>query len=259
MLKTYAKIVLIRMQSQMEYKLSFFLTLFGQFLTAFAFVLGLYFVFERVKAIDAFTFPQVLLCYAVVMTAFSVGELFGGGFATFPKLLGNGEFDRALVRPCSPIAQILAGHVDFTRLGLTAQAAVTLVYAIRISGVTWTADKILTLILTTACGAVLFWSLFMLYAACAFFTTEGLDFLNILTYGARNFGKYPYSVYGTHVLRFLTFAVPLALVQYYPIMYVFGIKTGAFYMLSPLLSLLFTPVGVGVYRLGLRKYKSTGS
>ena len=35
--------------------------------------------------------------------------------------------------------------------------------------------------------------------------------MNIFTYGAREFGKYPFSVYGSGILKVLTFVIPLAL------------------------------------------------
>jgi ABC-2 type transport system permease protein len=35
------------------------------------------------------------------------------------------------------------------------------------------------------CGSLIFFVLFLIQAAFAFFTTEGLEFMNVLTYGGR--------------------------------------------------------------------------
>ena len=51
-------------------------------------------------------------------------------------------------------------------------------------------------------------------AGISFFTIEGLEFMNIFTDGSREFGKYPLSVYGKGVLKFMTYVIPFALVQY---------------------------------------------
>ena len=83
--------------------------------------------------------------------------------------------------------------------------------------------------------------------------------MNIFTDGGREFGRYPFSVYGRDALRVLTYAVPLALVQYYPLLYLLGKEAGVLYMLSPLLALLFTVPAYLLWRFGLRRYKSTGS
>jgi ABC-2 type transport system permease protein len=149
--------------------------------------------------------------------------------------------------------------MEFARLGILLQAVFVFAYAIPNSGVAWAWDKILTLFLMVSCGAAVFFALYIAYAAFSFFTVEGLEFMNILTHGGREFGRYPYAVYGKEVLRFLTYVVPLALFQYYPLLYLLGIKRSAFYMFTPLLSLLFIAPCCGFFRLGLRRYKSTGS
>lgn len=258
-MKLYGKFFLMHLKSQMQYKTSFFLTVLGQFLTSFTVLLGVWFMFIRFHQVQSFTFEEVLLCFATVLMAFSLAEMFGRGFDRFPLMIGNGEFDRALVRPRSPVFQVLAGKMDFSRMGRLIQSVLVFVYALPESGVIWTGDKIFTLFLMVACGSIIFFCLFLIYAAFTFFTIEGLEFMNIFTDGGREFGRYPFSIYGKGVLAFLTFGIPLALFQYYPLLYLLGRETGILYMLCPLLSLLFILPAYGFWRFGLRRYKSTGS
>jgi ABC-2 type transport system permease protein len=243
----------------MQYKISFFLTTLGQFITAFTAFFGLYFIFSHVNAVDDFSYEQVLLCFAVVMMAFSLGEMFGGGLGGFPRMLGNGEFDRALVRPRNIILQVLMPNMDFTRLGLLVQAVIVLCYAIPISGIIWTWEKILTLCLMIFCGGAMFFGLFLVKAACSFFTIENLNFMNIFTYGVRQFGRYPFSVYGNGVLKFLTFVIPLALFQYYPLLYLLDKEHNRHFIFIPVITLLFLIPCYTFFRFGLSRYKSIGS
>lgn len=258
-MKFYVNLILLQLKSQMQYKASFFLTIAGQFLTAFTSFFSISFVFDWVDAVDGFTYGQVLLCFAVVMASFSLGEMVGGGLAVFPRKLGNGEFDRALVRPRSILLQILMPNVDFTRLGLLLQAAVVLFIAVPASGVSWNGKKILLLCLMIFCGSIVFFSLFLLKAACSFFTVENLNCMNIFTYGARQFGRYPFSIYGKGVLTFLTWVVPLALFQYYPLLYLLDREKSEAYIAFPLLSLLFCIPCYCLFCFGRNHYKSTGS
>ena len=252
-MKLYMNLVAMNLKSQMQYRVSFLLTTLGQFITAFTSFFGLYFIFTRVNAIDDFNYNQVFLCFAVVMMAFAIGEMFGGGLAVFPRIMGNGEFDRALVRPRNIILQILVPNMDFTRLGLLIQAVIVLCYAVPGSGILWDWKKIVTLFLMILCGSILFFSLFLLKATFTFFT------MNIFTYGAREFGKYPFSVYGSGILKVLTFVIPLALFQYYPLLYLMDRKQSPVYMLMPVISLLFLLPCYIFFRIGLKHYKSTGS
>ncbi|MCL2404976.1 MAG: ABC-2 family transporter protein [Defluviitaleaceae bacterium] len=258
-MKLYAKFFMMHIKSQMQYKTSFAFTFVGQFFVAFTVFLGVYFLFLRFDAVDDFTYQEVLICFAVILLAFSLAEMIGRGFDRFPMLLGNGMFDRALVRPRNIVFQVLAGTIEFTRLGRALQAIVVFAYIIPTSGIVWTWDKILTLCLMVVCGSLLFFGLFLIYAAFSFFTVEGLEFMNIFTDGGREHGRLPFSVYGDNVLRFLTFVIPLALVQYYPLLYLLGREESMFYAFTPVISLLFLLPCYALFRLGLSRYKSTGS
>lgn len=255
----YLKYFAVNLKCQMQYPLTFFSGIISRVLLSFTSVAAVLFMFARFNEVEGFTLSQTLLCFSIVSMAFSLTEVFARGFDIFPRMLGNGEFDRVLVRPRGVIFQVLASHMEFTRLSIFVSAAAVLGYALPRSGVTWTWDKLLTLSLMILCGAAVFFSLFILYAAFSFFTTEGLEFMNILTHGGKEFGRYPFAVYGNGVLRFLTYVVPMALFQYYPLLYLLDREPSKFYMLVPLFALLFLLPSYGLFRLGLRHFKSTGS
>ena len=82
--------------------------------------------------------------------------------------------------------------------------------------------------------------------------------MNIFTDGPREYGKYPFGIYGKGVLWILTLLVPLALVQHWPLQYLLDQGPG-WYGLLPLLSLLFLIPCAAAWRLGVRHYRSTGS
>lgn len=258
-MKLYFKYMGLHLKSQMQYPLSFFLMVLANFLISFTWFIGIYVLFLRFPQVEGFTFPQVLLCFSVVLMAFSLAESFGRGFDVFPQMIANGQFDRALVRPRGLIFQVLASQLEWTRLSRLLQAALVLAYALPRTGILWAPDRVLTLLLMVACGAVVFFCLFVIYAAISFFTLEGLEFMNILTDGGREFGRFPFSIYGREILAFFTYIVPLALFQYYPLLYLLGREQGLFYRFAPLFSLcLLLPTRL-LWRLGLRHYKSTGS
>lgn len=258
-MRLYMKYFSMHIKSQMQYKTSFFFTTLGQFLVAFATFLSIQFLFARFDSVGGFSYEEVLICFSVMILAFSLSELIGRGFDRFPVLLGNGGFDRALVRPRNVVFQVLASQVEFSRLGRFVQAVAVLIYALPRSGIDWTWDKIMTLTLMVVCGSLLFFGLFVVYAAFSFFTIEGLEFMNVLTDGGREHGRLPFGVYGDGVLKFLTYIVPLALVQHYPLLYLVDREQSIFYALTPLLALVFLLPCYVFFRFGLRHYKSTGS
>lgn len=258
-MKLYFHYLSMLLRSRMQYKASFFMSAFGQFLVSFTCFLGIYFMFSRFHSVAGFTFSQVLLCFSVMLMAFSVTECFARGFDTFPRLIRSGELDRLLVRPRSVVFQVLTANMEFTRVGRLLQAVLVLAFAIPQSGVVWTASKVATLIAMVAGGIAVFTSLFVLYAGISFFTVEGLEFMNIFTDGSREFGKYPMVIYGDEVLRIFTWVVPIACFQYYPFLYLVGLSDDWHLALLPLTGVIFFAPCYGFFRFGLRKYQSAGS
>lgn len=258
-IKLYGHYVSITIRSMMQYKVSFLLTVIGQFLVSFNVFLGIFFLFQRFSNVKGFTYSEVLLSFSIMLMEFSLAECYARGFDTFSGIIRKGEFDRIMVRPRSEILQVLGSKFELTRIGRMLQAIVMFIYGILKSNIEWTVSKILTVIFMIIGGTALFTGIFLIYAALCFFTLEGLEFMNVLTDGAREYGKYPVGIYGKRMLQFCTFIVPYALVQYYPVLYLLGRVSSRVYIFIPLLAILFLIPCYGLWRYGIRHYKSSGS
>lgn len=257
-MKLYMKYFSIHLKSIMEYKSSFILTCIGQFLVSFNVFLGIHFMFRRFSEVEGFTYAEVLLCFAVTLMEFTLAEAVARGFDFFGSIVKNGEFDRILVRPRGEILQVLGSRIEFSRIGRIFQAVVMFIYGVSASQVKWNPSKVLTVILMLTGGTAVFSGLFLIYASICFFTLEGLEFMNIFTDGAREYGKYPVCIYGKRVLQLCTFVVPYALIQYYPLLNLLN-RGKPFYSLLPLAACLFLIPCLLLWKLGVRHYTSSGS
>ncbi len=257
--KLYMHYVSINIRSMMQYKTSFLLTAIGQFLVSFNVFLGVFFMFQRFSQVKGFTYSEVLLCFSIMLLEFSIAEMYARGFDMFPGMVRDGSFDRVLVRPQNEILQVLGSKFELTRIGRMLQAIVMFVYGVSKSDVVWTPSRILTVIFMLMGGTALFTGIFLIYATLCFFTLDGLEFMNVLTDGAREYGKYPLSVYGKRMLQFTTFLVPYSLVQYYPLLYLLGRTSNVLCMYLPLLAILFLAPCYLLWRFGVSRYKSSGS
>lgn len=257
-LHLYTHYFKIQFHSAMQYKTSFLLTCIGQFLVSFNVFLGVFFMFQRFHSVKGYTYSEVLLCFGITLMEFSLAEMVARGFDTFSSMISNGVFDRIMVRPRNEILQVLGQKIEFTRIGRMLQAIVMFSYGITKSGVDWTAAKIATVIFMLLGGAAVFCGIFLIYASICFFTLEGLEFMNILTDGAREYGKYPVNIYGNKVLLLCTFVVPYALVQYYPLLFLLG-RGAWWYAFLPAGGFLFLIPCYLFWGFGLHHYKSVGS
>jgi len=258
-MKLYTKFLAIHFKSLLQYKVSFIFLIFGRFIIIAGEIIVIFFLFDKYHSVKGFTIEDILLCAAVVILAFGIAECFARGFDTFPRIVRNGEFDRIMVRPRNEVFLILAGKLELANISRIIPGVILLIYAVNIGNVIWTFDKIFTLVFMIISGIVVFSSLFLIYAGICFFTLEGLEFMNVFTDGGRNFGQYPFVIYGESILKFLTFIIPHALFQYYPLLYLLGKTTNRFYMFTPFIAILFIIPAYGFWRFGVKKYKSNGS
>lgn len=255
----YLHYISINIRCIMQYKTSFFLTAIGQFLVSFNVFLGIFFMFQRFSRVEGFTYSEVVLCYSIILLEFSLAEMFARGFDAFPAMVRGGDFDRILVRPQNEIIQVLGSKFELSRIGRVIQAIVMFVYGILKSEVEWDFRKILTAIFMLIGGTAVFTALFLIYAALCFFTLDGLEFMNVFTDGAREFGKYPIGIYGKKMLLFTTFFIPYALIQYYPLLYILEHRTDRILAFFPLLACWFLIPALLLWKFGVRHYKSSGS
>lgn len=258
-IQLYTHYISVIVRSKMQYKKSFFLYSLGMFLTSFCVFLSIFFMFQRFSQVKGFTYNEVLLCYAIVLMGFTLAEIYARGFESFPGIVRRGEFDRILLRPRNVLLQVLGSQFELGRFSRLLQAVAVFSYGICHSGIQWTLGKVFTVVCMLAGCCALFTGLFLVYAALSFFTLEGLEFMNIFTYGLNEHGKYPMGIYGKAILWITTFIVPFAPVQYYPLLYLLDRRQELYLPFLPLTAFIFLLPCYLLWRFGMRHYQSSGS
>lgn len=254
-MKLYRSFLKTHLKAQLQDRASFVLVLLGNALiTLTGFVLVFVVMRQDIKVLG-FSRDEVLLCGSITTLSFALAEMLARGFDNFPLLLANGQFDRIALRPQNEVFQILTATIDFTRLGRAGVAFLILIFAcLRLPLYhPW------ILVLMILGGFILYVCLFIIYGSLSFFTTESLEFMNILTDGSRELGKFPVGIFGERLLKILTFVFPFALFQYYPFLLLIGRDVPLYYAFLPLvLWFMILPTRL-LWRYGRSHYRSTGS
>lgn len=255
----YRKYASVCVRSIMQYKMSFFLMIFARFIAAFGEVVAINFLFTGFEEIKGYTYGDVLLCFSIIQMSFTLAELFGNGFKAFAGMVKGGEFDRMLLRPCGLMLQVMGTRFEIGRIGPLITAVITLWIGIANSDIRWRLATVLVLVFMIIGGMLLFIGLFMLGASLCFFTIEDTSIINVLTYGAKTHGKYPFDIYGKGIMRFCTYVIPYTLIQYYPLQYLLGKTTRWMVAFYPVGIVGFLAICYGVWCVGIKNYKSCGS
>lgn len=255
----YLKYLSMHIKAALEYKKAFIISIFSKMATSLFSVIAILFLFDKFGNVDGYTFENVLICFSISYLGYSTAECFFRAFDHFDRIIGNGTFDRMLVRPRNLVLQVLGNEIEFDRIGRTLIAFIIFVIVLIRQPELLKPDKIFTLILMIIGTIIIYAALFVLKAGITFFTTQGLEVMNIFTDGVRDLAEYPLSIYQKWVQNFFTYILPIALVNYFPLLYVIERTDNKFYIILPILSVLFVIPCYAVWKIGLRKYKSTGS
>ena len=258
-MKVYFKTILMLIKMQLEYRKAFIISVIGSFLITFLLVISVYFLFEEFEQIGSWTFYEVAFLFGMVFFNFSLSEMFLRGLDHFQKVIKNGEFDRILIRPQNLLLQSTCSEFDLSKIGRLVQSAVVIIVALFNINVDWNIYKIFVFLLMNLGCFIIFLGIFILKASFCFWTVEGLEFMNILSEGGKKVAQYPIDIYAKWFRVFFTFIVPFGLVNYYPVLYLFGKADNWFYGIVPIFTLIFLIPCILIWKIGVKHYESTGS
>ncbi len=263
-LRLYARYIGISVRAQLQYRAAFLLQTFGHLLITAIEFLGLWALFARFGSLRGWRLPEVALLYGMADVTFAIADGAARGFDRVSSMVKSGELDRILLRPRSTVLQLMGTELTLKRVGRLIQGVAILMWASHAGDVVWSAAKVVLFVAAVAGGVCLFVGLVVLQATSAFWTTETLEVWNAFTYGGNYAVQYPISIYRPWFQRFFTFVVPMACVTYLPGIAILGKPDPlgmpvAFQWAAPLAGFAFLAVSLQVWKLGVRRYTSTGS
>jgi ABC-2 type transport system permease protein len=263
-LQLYWRFTVVNIRAEMLYPSSFVLRLTSQFFVTIIEFGGLWALFARFHHIRGWTFAQVALFYGIAALSFAIADALSRGFEWVgPLLIKTGNFDRILLRPRSTALQIVGRDIQLSSLGRFLQGVVVLCVAVWLLKPDWGVTQWLILAWGGAGGVALFFGLQMLEGVLAFWTTEALELVNLLTYGGEAAAQYPLNIYAAWFRKVLIYFVPIGCSLYFPVALVLG--RGApgvppwLALLTPASGFAFLLLALGAWRIGIRHYTSTGS
>ncbi len=257
--------IIISIKSQMQYRASFIMFTISHFGTTVIEILGIWALFARFGNIKGWSLSEVALFYGIINIAFASAESFARGFDLFSNLVKSGDFDLLLLRPRSTILQVAASECQLFRLGRLGQGLIVLTWSFIHLGLYDSWLNILLTIFAIIGGTCMFYGLFILQATLAFWSTETLELMNILTYGGTETGQYPLPIFKRWFQYFFIFIVPLGCVIYFPAIAILKKADTIFgtpiwlQSVLPVMGIFFLILAVFTWRVGVRHYRSTGS
>ncbi|MGE5703619.1 MAG: ABC transporter permease [Clostridia bacterium] len=262
MLDLYKKLMVANLRSQMQYKTNFLInavTNAALMVLDFLLLAAILLRFDDVKGWNLY---EIGLLYGVTSAGMALYRIFSVEIHEFEKYIVNGEFDQLLTRPVSPLFLLLTRRVDLGRIGGFAQGIGVLIFSLVQLFVQGKASLLLLLYMPIAIllGAILFFSISLVTATSAFWTTQVKDLQVFTLYAPANAGSYPISLYPAWLKSVFLGLLPVGFIVYIPALYLLG-KGGSWFnlLLAPAVVLLYFAFSLWFWRFGIKFYHSTGS
>jgi ABC-2 type transport system permease protein len=251
-------------RSTMAYRTSFVMTALGNFaVTALDFV-AIAVMFSHTRVLGGFSVAEVALLYGTSSASLGLADLLLGSVSRLGRRVRDGTLDTLLVRPVPVLAQVAADRFALRRLGRVSQALMVLAWAVAVLDVDWTPGRVLLLVVTVVSGAGIFAAVMVTGAGFQFLAQDAAEVQNSFTYGGNTMLQYPPTVFAKDLVRGVTFVLPLAFVNWLPVLRILGREDplrlpGWLDFLGPLVAVVCCALSGLAWRAGLRSYRSTGS
>ena len=248
-----------QMKAILAYEADFVILLFAAVLIQLVGLAFIWTIFQRIPSINGWTMWQVVMMYSLIFITEGVGSLFFEGTWRLSWLVYSGQFDQMLVRPVSPIVQVLAGSVGFNGLGNIVTGGILFCVSLSNVQVQWTPGRALMLVILVLSAAMIRVSLNLGTAATAFWIRNPFSMVPMFIHQLGEFAKYPITIYSVAVQAIIVVAIPFAFVSFFPTAYLFGMDAwSAPGLLTPLVAIYCMVMAVTIFRIGLRNYESSG-
>jgi ABC-2 type transport system permease protein len=256
----YFRFIGQQMKAILEYRADFLVLVVAAMLTQ---VLGLIFiwvVYDRIPEINGWGFWEVIFIYSIMNFATGFIQLFFEGMWRIGFLVNSGGFDRVLVRPVSPVLQVMSFAVGMNGLGNMLLGGIMLVQSLTHVTIEWTWSKALFFGLLFVCIIAIRTSIALAANSLVFWTQAPNNAFPVMVSSLADFTKFPITIYGLGVQAFFSVVIPYAFVSFYPAAYLFD-KAGwsQLGMLTPIVAVYCLAASIWMFRSGLARYEGAGN
>jgi ABC-2 type transport system permease protein len=245
---------------RVSYRGDFFISV-ATSMTATIFSLGFVLVlFARIPSLSNWRMEEVLFLYGFSLIPFGLFNVLSLNLYEFGSTyIMEGKFDRVLLRPLSSLFQVLFETFRIESLQEVIVGLVVVTWASRRLQYHWHFLDVLLLAFFALCGGVIYISVFLFLSTFSFWWEDRIGihppFWNLLA-----FGRYPLSIYSGYIQFLLSWIIPFGFATFYPSARLLGRPEFRIYApLIPLVAAAVFLLAATSWRIGLRRYSSTGS
>ncbi len=262
-LAAYRAVLASRIRAQRSYRANFVIDLVSSAVVGLVELAEVWVLFHNVPVIGGLSFPAVLLVFGITEVAFSGAQLVVGHVDRMPTFLRAGTLDVLYLRPQPVLLQVVTSDIQLRRLARATVGVVSLVVALRINEIDWSAAHVALLALTLVSAFVTHTAMVVAAGGAQFFLLNGAEATNAAVYGGRYAATQPASIWPTPLVLLFGFLFPMAMTGYVPTLWLLDLPGPALLptwlaWCTPLFALSTSGIAAVAWRLGIRHYQGGG-
>lgn len=246
-------------KTKMTYRADFWVEVLSDLLFSATNLLFIFIVFQHTESLGDWSQAEVVFVYGYFMVPYGLYNTFMSLWNFSERYIVKGEMDRVLTRPAHSLAQVMLENVDPPSL-------IGSLVGLVIMGVSWwTMDLSFAwydpfiLLLMVIGSTLIYMGLYTALAAVSFFSDAPTGIVPLM-FNIQNYGRYPVQIYNKTIRFLLTWLLPFAFVGVYPASFFLNRHEDLLLsLLTPAVGIVVAGVGLGIWNLGVRKYRGAGS
>lgn len=240
-----------------EYKVDFIIGIVSTLITQALNILFLYVIFANIPSLYGWTFSEIVFIYGYSLIPKGIDHLFTDNLWILAKrIIKKGEFDRYLLRPISPLFQVL---IEVFQLDAIGELLIGILFIAKTGHiVNWTGIKIILFLISIPFATLIYSSIKLIGASIAFWTKQSGSILYIL-YMLNDFAKYPIKIYNFLIGFIISYMIPFAFTAFYPANYFICGGSWLIFLELIFISLILACFAYFMWNKGIKKYESSGS
>jgi ABC-2 type transport system permease protein len=252
-----------RARSQTSYRANFAVDLVSSVVVAFVELAEVWVLFHAVTRLGGLDFHQILLVFGLSDLAFSLADLVFGHCDNLPDYVRKGTIDVFYLRPQPLLLQLITSDISLRRLARASVGVASLVVALVLNHVTFSASAVALLAVALVSGVSTFSAMFVLAGGVQFWVIDGAELTNSFVYGGRYAATQAASVWSRPLKVVFGFVFPMAFTGFLPALRLLGLPSPDWLptwlgWCGPLAALWAWAAALTCWRAGVRHYQGGG-
>lgn len=256
--KIYLAVVLQDIKTKMSYRADFVINAVSILLTNLLYLASFYLLFYCVDSLGGWGFYEILFFYSIMLISTALMQTFFDNLWELDKRLMNGEFIKYYFKPINILFYYISETFNIKGVIQSIFGTWLLVYAIKHLELHVSVLFMVKFCLCVFAAGVVYVGIMLITSSLSFWFLDTITILMFVS-KAKDYARYPLSIYGK-VLKFIfTFIFPIGFISYYPSIILMNKISYQFILGLVVAAIVIFYIGYRMWILGTRKYSGTGN